>query len=314
MIYKKYFSSGRYACIVGLNNFNIVENDKILVPNYICSSLIDKLEEYNFKIIYYKIKSNFQPNWKFLKKIDKNNLKAIIMVNYFGQPQNIKRFRKFCKKHKLLLIEDNSHGYGNHHNGKLLGTLGDFGFSSLPKKIDNLISGGILYSTKKINVNNYIKKNYMPSIPEIIKYLLKDLNLFKKLYKIFSTKRNYLDENLNFDKKISDGLIDSISLKKLLRSNINQINKNYLINYYKYKNLYKKFFPKIFFQKNISIPWKLVINTKNKKTTKEILDWSYKNRISISTWPSLPKSVVLKYPSILSFWRKILVVSLRSSC
>ena len=37
MIYKKYFSSGRYACIVGLNNFNIVENDKILVQNYICS-------------------------------------------------------------------------------------------------------------------------------------------------------------------------------------------------------------------------------------------------------------------------------------
>lgn len=312
MTYKKYFSSGRYACVVGLKNLNISESHKILVPNYICSSLVDKLKEYNFEYVYYKIKNNFDPDWNSLSKIKKNNIKAIMMVHYFGQPQNIEKFLKFSKKYKIFLIEDNSHGYGNYYKGKLLGTFGDFGFSSLTKKIDNLISGGILYSKKKIASKNYIKNKYIPSIIQILKYFLKDFNIIKILHKFFVLKKNYLDPNLSFDKKIPDGLIDNISFRKVLKTNINQINKTYLDNYYNYKNLYKKVFPNIRFERNISIPWKLVINTKNIKITKKILDWSYKNKISISTWPSLPKSVISKYPSILYFWKKILVVSLRS--
>ena len=41
-----------------------------------------------------------------------SNIKAIMMVHYFGQPQDIKKFQTLCNKHKILLIEDNAHGFG----------------------------------------------------------------------------------------------------------------------------------------------------------------------------------------------------------
>ena len=45
-----------------------------------------------------------------------NKSRALIMVHYFGVPQNIVKFINFCLKHNLYLIEDNAHGYGNKIN------------------------------------------------------------------------------------------------------------------------------------------------------------------------------------------------------
>ena len=95
-----YLTSGRYACVLGLKNLGLKNGDKILIPEYICSTLVDKIKENNFSVKYYSINSNFEPNWKSINHKFEKKVKAIIMVNYFGQPKDVSQFLKFCKKKK----------------------------------------------------------------------------------------------------------------------------------------------------------------------------------------------------------------------
>ena len=97
-----YLTSGRYACVLGLKNLGLKKGDKILIPEYICSTLVEKINENNFSVKFYSLKSNFDPDWKSISKEFDNKVKAIIMVNYFGQTNNIPKFTKFCKKKKNL--------------------------------------------------------------------------------------------------------------------------------------------------------------------------------------------------------------------
>ena len=85
--------------------------------------------------------------------INYNNVKAIILVHYFGQPQELQLFHELCQENNIILIEDNAHGHGGHINGKPLGTFGDLGFSS-PRKLSNLLYGGILYYDDRY-IKNY---------------------------------------------------------------------------------------------------------------------------------------------------------------
>ena len=103
---------------------------------------------YNF----YPILDDFTPDWEILTTLLSQDTKALFMVHYFGQPQDINVFKEFCYKNNLLLIEDNAHGHGGEINGKLLGKFGEVGFSS-PRKHLNTICGGIIFSSIPIFIS-----------------------------------------------------------------------------------------------------------------------------------------------------------------
>ena len=158
-MYKYYFSHGRAALLNGIKLYDFSENNKVLIPDYLCEIVEETLKSLKLRIIKYEINDDFTINMQSLKsKLQINNIKALVIVNYFGFPQKINLIKKICKKNEILIIEDNSHGYGGLFNKKLLGTRGDFGFSS-PRKVLKIYSGGILYCVKKKNFN-LIKYKY----------------------------------------------------------------------------------------------------------------------------------------------------------
>ena len=61
-----------------------------------------------------------------LKKVNKKT-KVIMIINVLGQSTQIDKIRSFCKKKKIILIEDNCESLGAKYNNKYLGTFGDFG-------------------------------------------------------------------------------------------------------------------------------------------------------------------------------------------
>ena len=307
-----YLTSGRYACVLGLKNLGLKNGDKILLPEYICSTLVEKIKENNFSIKFYSVNSNFEPNWKSINHKFEKRVKAIIMVNYFGQPNDISKFIKFCKKKKIYLVEDNSHGFGNRYKGKLLGTFGDIGFSSPYKKIPNLISGGVLYSKKKLD-KRLFKPKYQPNILDYIKIFLKiNLPLLKKI-KFYYSNNDYLNPYQRFDSNIVDGLIDNYSYRKIIKTNILKINANLINNYKIQANFLKKIPLKFKFIQNKNVPWKLVIMTNNEKTSSKIISLGKKYKILISTWPTLPFSLIKNNSRLISLWKKILVISIDHS-
>ncbi len=53
--------------------------------------------------------------------------KVIMIINVLGYSGNLQKLKKFCKKRKIILIEDNCESLGAKYNNRYLGTFGDFG-------------------------------------------------------------------------------------------------------------------------------------------------------------------------------------------
>lgn len=78
------------------------------------------------------------------KKIT-DKTRAIIFVDYAGQPCDIAELQEICKEHDLFPIEDACHALGAAYRGKKIGTLADMTvFSFHPVKLITTGEGGVV--------------------------------------------------------------------------------------------------------------------------------------------------------------------------
>lgn len=72
-------------------------------------------------------------------------VKALLVVDAFGQPADWDRFRQIGKKYNLKLIEDSAEALGAEYKGKRAGSLGEVGvFAFYPNKQITTGEGGVL--------------------------------------------------------------------------------------------------------------------------------------------------------------------------
>ncbi len=72
-------------------------------------------------------------------------VKALLVVDVFGQPADWDRFKEIGKKYNLRLIEDSAEALGSEYKGKRAGSLGEVGvFAFYPNKQITTGEGGIL--------------------------------------------------------------------------------------------------------------------------------------------------------------------------
>ena len=266
------------------------------------------------KYRYYPIKDDLTSNWAELGNLVDKKTKAILMVHYFGQPQDINKFQNFCKKHKLLLIEDNAHGHGGSYNGKQLGTFGDFGISS-PRKVLNILSGGMLWlNDKKLNFqpdlspypisfSSQIKRSIGDSYPSL-KYFLK---------KVFIKRPQYENPKAFREKQIIDCAIDSRSKRILKDADLVAIRKYRQKAYNNWENFAREnsltpVFSSLHPEAN---PWCFPAYTKNRKDSIKWFDWGWNNNEHVFSWPSLPEDILSKNGESLNRWNKLICFSIK---
>src|ERR1041385_3826337 len=124
-----YFAYGRTALKEGLKLWKVQPGKKILVPNYICVEVVQAFLQMGLGIQYFSMNEDLSPDWNSVKEKLTKDTWAILMVHYFGIAQDISSFIKFANGNNLLLIEDNSHGYGGLYEDQLMGTFGDIGIA-----------------------------------------------------------------------------------------------------------------------------------------------------------------------------------------
>lgn len=276
---KFFFLNSRSALNFALQNKKYKYLSKsILLPDYICEEMIDFFKKKSFKISFYKIKKNLEPDLFSLKKKHTENFSFLLFVHFFGYPQNINKFKNFSKKRNLILIEDNAHGYGGLYNGKVLGNSCEFGISSPHKTIKGLYSGGVLYGKfKKHNLKKY-NPNIFVKLKRFIKIMFPSILIIKKILNPF----------INFEVRTYESLkIDDYSFKKLNRINLNKLR---LI-----KKDYFQDLSKILEKNNIRIvhknydsqlnPWFLIVE-RSKKYEKKLLNISKENNFELISWPA----------------------------
>lgn len=80
-----------------------------------------------------------------LSKEELEKVKALLVVDAFGQPADWDRFKEIGKKYNLKLIEDSAEALGAEYKGKRAGSLGEVGvFAFYPNKQISTGEGGIL--------------------------------------------------------------------------------------------------------------------------------------------------------------------------
>lgn len=90
-----------------------------------------------------------------IEQLISKKTKAIVGVDYSGQPCDLKALREICDRHGLVLIEDAAHSIGSSLSGKKVGSIADLTtFSFHPVKTVTTGEGGAVTT----NVDDYSKR------------------------------------------------------------------------------------------------------------------------------------------------------------
>jgi CelD/BcsL family acetyltransferase involved in cellulose biosynthesis/dTDP-4-amino-4,6-dideoxygalactose transaminase len=137
-----FFKDGRTALFCGLKTCGISQGSTLLIPAYICDSVISAVRSAGLRYRFYRILSNLEPDFKDLE-LKSEGAEALLIIHYFGFPQPLERIMGFCQSKGVLLIEDCAHALYSKLEDKPLGSFGLFGVFSLKKTLP-LPDGGML--------------------------------------------------------------------------------------------------------------------------------------------------------------------------
>lgn len=312
-----YFAHARTAFKYGLVDLGFKRGDRVLVPDYICEALLHPIQELSLEVVYYPISDSFEPQWETLEFIaHETKCRAIVMVHYFGQPQDIERHKSFCAAHDLLLLEDNAHGFGGTIHGKYLGTFGNLGISS-PRKILNTASGGILY------ING--EEQSPPPLPPYHRgsgerLLRKSFELWPHLKVSASvlTRRlpNFNDPADFCEPVIQDSVADKSSFRFISGVIVNQSLKELAQRRQKRWIAWQDIAQKIGLRPVYrgvhpeSSPWAFPAYINSVKQRDHLLLFGLKNGVIFFPWPTLPADILRLKGKPVNRWRNLICVPL----
>ncbi len=141
--------SGRAGLGIFLKALRRKDPDRnvVLIPFYVCSSVIEIVKSLNFHIRYVGIETNLSFSHYDITRQSLEKVAAVIVPHIYGYPADIKLI---CKKIKLIdnqicIIDDAAAAFHVIVDDKLLGTYGDIGVISFSQgKLLNSSGGGLL--------------------------------------------------------------------------------------------------------------------------------------------------------------------------
>ena len=212
-----YASYGRISLYHILKPLNI---DKILVPIYICSTILEPLKKLNIKPIFYDLE--IEDLNASLESIDylsrKHNVTTVLIASMYGNPANMFEIEKYCKENNIFMIDDAAQSFGSKLNHKDVGTFGNAGFFSFsPGKPTAGHMGSFYWSdinSEIIRTKNcfahyvrwlffYLTRYKVYETPSFVKKIVTLLYLFTDKY-----INLYNDNICEFEKSILGGILN----------------------------------------------------------------------------------------------------------
>lgn len=145
--------SGTAALHLALKTLGCKNNDKIIIPNYSCSSNITSVIQCGAIPIIVEVEdTSLGLDVTLLKKAIKiHKPKIVQLVHVYGVPaKDTREIKILCKKNKILLLEDFSEALGSKINNKKVGSIGDIGiFSIRSEKMIGVGEGGVIVTNNK---------------------------------------------------------------------------------------------------------------------------------------------------------------------
>ncbi|USZ71843.1 DegT/DnrJ/EryC1/StrS family aminotransferase [Natronosalvus halobius] len=143
-----YYGSSKAALRDGLATLLAMDEGgatNVLLPAYLPDAVVEPIRELDIEPRRYAITESLAPNRGDLESRIVDRTLAVISVNYFGFPQpGFDVIEALVDEYDCYHVEDNAHGPLTLERGRLLGTRGDVGVTSLWKLLA-IPNGAVLY-------------------------------------------------------------------------------------------------------------------------------------------------------------------------
>jgi perosamine synthetase len=315
------FAYARTAVKYGLISLGIKSGDTLLIPEFICESVLTPLEELGIKPLYYSVNSMLEPDFDLLEKNITNSTKGLLIVHYFGQPQPVAKCIEFCRKHSIFLIEDNAHGFGGTLNGQMLGTFGAIGVCSLRKNFP-VINGAYLYIPNNGNldlpvlqqqpygsstIKHYLKYilQFIPPVHELLKYR-KHIQEYRRRLgppPPYDSQESFRNPPLQ-----NDYGMDESAEEFMQRQDIDRIRNKRQQIYHIWQQWAEKqeltpVFPKL---SPGAMPLAFPAFTNSGTSSRSWFERGHRAGVDIYSWPTLPTAIVKQNGEAMRIWERML--------
>jgi hypothetical protein len=217
--YQRYYTFGAYYSLkVVIQNLNFQPNEYVLLPSYLCPTMIEPFRKAGIKYDFFKLKEGLLPDLDDIVKKTKHGLKAVLFIDYFGFPQKnyLAPIIEFLKAKGVKIIQDTVQSWLN-NEGDL---YADFCVNSVRKYLP--FEASILFAKNnlKIDFNNkpihkfLLHKRYA----QMLRFYHLEYGLFRS--KSFLNHINIANQNYHHDciigmPKLNQWLLDRIDIISL---------------------------------------------------------------------------------------------------
>lgn len=192
------FLNGGKACLIVVSDYLLEHGvKKILLPSYLCPTIVTTLERCGLVCDYYQINPDFSIDLDDLAQKVLSH-QAVYFINYFGflHPLPVRNFLSSLRQKGVIVVEDNAQtGFTDHNTG-------DFVFNSIRKLA--AYDGGYLITN--FEVKPYITKyqgrpnRHLPVIREyrdrLAAYLFQGSGDHDALVRLYRLAEDYYESDL----------------------------------------------------------------------------------------------------------------------
>jgi len=137
------FGSGRAALAAGLRALGIGPDDEVLLPAYLCESVVSPVVEVGATPVFYPVGRDCGVDLALLDAAIGARTRAVVLIHFLGFPGPVEAVRDLCTRRGIALVEDCAHALFGRLGARPLGWFGDVAAFS-PWKSLPLPDGGAL--------------------------------------------------------------------------------------------------------------------------------------------------------------------------
>lgn len=184
-----YTFGGYYSLMLILNNLNLTKGDEVLIPSYLCPSIVNLFKLKKIKASFYKVDEELIIDNDFLISIINKNTKAVLFIDYFGrsQSEHLNPVLEKLTAKNISIIQDTVQCL----EIKKENLFGDYIFNSFRKFFP--FEGSILLSKKQI-INTKSKSNhtylFYKRFGQYFRYIHLKYNFFSSKVFLFFLKKS----------------------------------------------------------------------------------------------------------------------------
>jgi len=136
---------GRTAIELGLRGMEIGDGDEVVMPSYVCRSVIEAVLRTGARPVFADIDETLNVTASSVAAAVSDRTKCVIVAHLFGRPAAIDEIEVLLAGSKITLMDDAAQALGARRGGRLVGSFGACGIVSAgPGKPLAGAAGGIL--------------------------------------------------------------------------------------------------------------------------------------------------------------------------